>query len=151
MTFDVPTNGYTDLTDPYSSSAGSVPSDFQQPFTGGLSSFGGLSYFDAGGPDMLDLLAGSGGGTWLDISGTGLSRVGYIRFSLSNDGNSGTNFNFELDAVSIAHDARRLGGAGTMQHRVGNYCVDPSGSDESWAGLAGGTGRIGARPTILTR
>ena len=58
-----------------------MPSDFQKPFTGNLSSFNGLRYFDAANPDMLDLLAGSGGGKWLDISGTGLAQVGFIRFS----------------------------------------------------------------------
>jgi hypothetical protein len=105
VTFDTPTNGYTDLADPYSSSPGSALSDFQQPFAGSLSSFDGLPYSDTGGPDMLELLAGSGGGTWLDISGSGLNRVGYVRLSLSDDGQSGTSLNFELDAVSIAHAA----------------------------------------------
>ena len=105
ITFDVPTNGYTDLSDPYSAAAGFVPSDSQQPFLGSLSSFDGLRYFDAGGPDMLELLAGSGGGTWLDISGAGLAKVGFIRFSLADDGNSGTSLNFELDAVSISRAA----------------------------------------------
>jgi len=105
VTFDVPTNGYTDLTNPFSSVPGSTPSDFQQPFVGSLASFDGLRYFDAGGPDMLELLAGSGGGTWLDISGTGLAHVGFIRFSLADDGLSSSSLNFELDAVSIAHAA----------------------------------------------
>jgi hypothetical protein len=105
VAFDVPTNGYTDLTDPFSSVAGSVPSDFQQPFTGSLASFDGLPYHDAGAPDMLGLLAGSGGGTWLDISATGLTQVGFIRFSLADDFDANTRLNFELDAVSIAHAA----------------------------------------------
>ena len=108
VTFDVPTNGYTDVTDPFSSAPGSMPSDFQQPFLGGLNSFDGLPYFDAAGPDMLELLNASGGGTWLDISATGLAQVGFIRFSLADDGLAGTSLNFELDAVSIANGA--LGG-----------------------------------------
>ena len=103
VVFDIPANGYTDLTDPFSSTPGSVPSDFQQPFTGGLSSFNGLTY-----PGMLGLLAGSGGGKWLDISGTGLSQVGFIRFSLADDGNAGKNLNFEIDGVAVSHAA--LGG-----------------------------------------
>jgi hypothetical protein len=103
VAFDIPSNGYTDLSDPYSSAPGSNPSDFQQPFTGGLSSFDGLPYSDAGGPDIRELLSGSGGGKWLDISGTGLARVGYIRFSVLDDLNPGTGRNFELDAVSVAH------------------------------------------------
>jgi len=105
ITFDVPTNGYTDLANPFSSTPGSSPADFQQPFTGSLSDFGGLPYFDASNPDILDLLAGSGGGTWLDISGTSLSQVGYLRFSVADDGDGLTSLNFELDAVSIASDA----------------------------------------------
>ncbi|HEY3393421.1 MAG TPA: hypothetical protein VGK58_11990 [Lacipirellulaceae bacterium] len=105
ITFDVPTNGYTDLPDPYWSKPGGVPSDFQKPFLGSLSSFNGLRYSDAGGPDMLETLAGSGGGTWLDISAAGLSQVGFIRFSLADDLDANTRLNFELDAVSIAHGA----------------------------------------------
>src|SRR4051794_12179919 len=105
--FDVPANGYTDLSNPYSSAPGSALADFQQPFVGGLSSFNGLRYSDPSSFDMLDLLAGSGGGKWLDISSTGLTQVGYIRFSVPDDGTP-TNQNFELDAVSISHAA--LGG-----------------------------------------
>ncbi len=105
VAFDIPANGYTDLTDPFSGTPGSVPSDFQQPFTGSLASFNGLKYFDAGGPDMLDLLAGAGGGKWLDISGTGLAQVGFIRFSLADDGDAGTSLNFEIDGVAVSHAA----------------------------------------------
>jgi hypothetical protein len=97
--FDVPANGYTDVG-PFASLPGSALSDFQQPFVGSLSSFDNLSY-----SSMLTLLAGSGGGKWLDISSAGLPQVGYIRFSLADDGNSGTSLNFDLDAVSISHAA----------------------------------------------
>jgi len=103
-TFDVPANGYTDLAGPFSSTAGNIPADFQQPFTGSLDNFDNLPYFDADNPDMLDLLAGSGGGTWLDLSSTSLSQVGYIRISIADDGTSAEQ-NFELDAVSIARNA----------------------------------------------
>lgn len=95
--FDIPTQGYTDV-------ANTVESDFQQPFVGALTDFNGLALSDPANPDILDLLAGSGGGTWLDISATGLAKVGYIRFSVP--ATSGTNF--ELDAVSIS--ATALGG-----------------------------------------
>ncbi len=98
--FNRPTNGYTDLSDPFSSVPGSALADFQQPFVAGLGDFAGLPYSDPSGPDVLEVLAGSGGGTWLDISSTGLPRVGYIRFSVAGAGS-----NFELDAVSIAHGA----------------------------------------------
>lgn len=91
--FDMPTSGYTDA-------AFTQPSDFQQPFSGVLSDFDGLDF-----PGMLSLLGGSGGGVWLDISATGLPQVGFIRFSLPDDLDSGTALNFDLDAVAISHAA----------------------------------------------
>jgi hypothetical protein len=104
-TFDIPMNGYTDLNDPYAATAGSGLSDFQQPFAGSRSSFTGLRYSHASDFDILDLLAGSGGGKWLDISGTGLSQVGFVRFSVADDGNASTSLRFQLDAVSVSHTA----------------------------------------------
>ena len=107
--FDIPANGYTDLTDPYAATAGAVESAFDQPFTGMLDDFAGLSYYDAGATDVLDVLAGSGGGTWIDISATGLAQVSYVRFSVADDGNAQVDLNFELDAVTIS--AAALGAA----------------------------------------
>jgi hypothetical protein len=104
VNFNIPTNGYTDLTDPFSPVAGSALSDFQQPFTSPVTSFASLPYADPNGPDILEVLNGSGGGNWLDISGKGLSQVAYVRFSLPN-GAADPNVHFELDAVSIAHGA----------------------------------------------
>lgn len=103
--FDVPSNGYTDLSNPFASMPGSAPSDFQLPFVGNLNSFDGLQYSHPTNVDVLDLLAGSGGGKWLDISSSGLPQVGYIRLSVADDGNSSVGLNFELDAVSISHEA----------------------------------------------
>lgn len=102
--FEVPTNGYQDVA-PFSGTPGSVLSNFGLPFAGNLSSFDGLPYGDAVEFDMLELLAGSGGGTWLDISGTGLAKVGYVRFGVADDGDLFTALNFELDAVSLADAA----------------------------------------------
>lgn len=102
--FNRPSNGYTDLSDPFSATLGTELSDFQQPFVADLSEFAGLPYSNPSGPDLLEVLAGSGGGTWLDISSTGLPRIGYIRFSVADDFTA-TAQNFELDAVSIAHGA----------------------------------------------
>src|SRR4029079_14688661 len=75
IAFDIPANGYTDQTDPFAAAPGSALADFQQPFIGSLASFSGLPYSHATNPDILDLLAGSGGGKWLDISATGLAKV----------------------------------------------------------------------------
>lgn len=104
VTFSNPTNGYSDVTDPYRATPGSVLADFQKPFTGSLASFDGLKHHDAGATDILDVLNGSGGGTWLDIP-AGLSQVGFVRFSVADDGNAAVGLNFELDAVSIARGA----------------------------------------------
>lgn len=84
----------------YTNAAATTASDFQQPFTGDLASFDGL---DFGG--MLTMLGGSGGGTWLDISATGLSQVGYVRFDLADDLDAQTELNFDLDAVTISYAA----------------------------------------------
>ncbi|MBX3411847.1 MAG: PEP-CTERM sorting domain-containing protein [Pirellulales bacterium] len=100
-TFNVPTNGYLDAG-PFDGTPGSVFSDFGKPFTGTLSSFAGLPYSSLSDFDILDLLDGSGGGTWIDISGSGLSQVGFVRFSVADDGDPFTSLKFELDALSLA-------------------------------------------------
>ncbi|HZZ71487.1 MAG TPA: PEP-CTERM sorting domain-containing protein, partial [Pirellulales bacterium] len=94
LTLSNPTNGYTDLTDPYSATPGIGSSDFGSPFSGAINDFDGLNY-----SQMLTLLNGSGGGNWYDFSSTGLSEVGYVRFT----NNSATPF--YLDAVAVANDA----------------------------------------------
>ena len=95
---DMPTNYYLDPDGPYlTSGEGLGEADFSKPFTAGLSDFDGKSW-----PEILTLLDGSAGGNWLDLSPTGLSQVGYVRFSVPDDGDSQTSLNFELDAVSIA-------------------------------------------------
>jgi len=104
-TIDIPTNGYTDITDPFSGTAGSANSDFGLPFTGTLSSFANKVFNNNSAGDILHLLNGSGGGKWLDISATGLNKVGYIRLSVADDGNAGTSLSFNLDAVSVANPA----------------------------------------------
>ncbi len=103
--FDVPTIGYADVTDPFAETAGNTPSDFGKPYEGALADLAGLSYHDANAPDILDVFAGSGGGSWLDLSSTGLEKIGWLRFSVPSDGNPDTHFQFELDGVSIANNA----------------------------------------------
>jgi hypothetical protein len=78
VVFGNPTNFYTDTSiENYSAPLGMVTADFSGPFDGTLSSFSGRTY--AG---MLTLLGGSGGGTWLDVSGSGLESVEYVRFDV---------------------------------------------------------------------
>lgn len=76
--FSNPTNFYTDVSiDNYSAPLGTTVADFGKPFTGSLSSFDELTY-----PQMLQLLDGSGGGTWIDVSASGLASVQYVRLEV---------------------------------------------------------------------
>lgn len=93
--FEMPANYYLD-SGPYDANAGSVFADFSKPCAGQLSDYDGLTDY----ADVLAVLDGSGGGTWLDMSSTGLTRVGYIRFSVAAGGET-----FEIDAVSVSNAA----------------------------------------------
>ena len=99
-----PANYYTNAG-PYDpiAPASQALSDFGQPFTGTVASFDGEDY-----AQVLDTLDGSGGGTWLNLSGTGLSEVNYIEFSVPDDGTGieGTNgTRLPIDAVAVANTA----------------------------------------------
>ncbi len=98
QTFDGVANGYLDAS-------GTLVSDFQQPFLHSVAQFQGLSYRAESGNDILAALDGSGGGKWIDISSTGLEKVGFVRFQVSDDFDLATALNFELDALSIATGA----------------------------------------------
>jgi len=98
ITPDLPTSVWTNAAGPYlTDTAGLTEADFSAPFAGALSDFDGKTY-----TEIKALLGGSAGGYWLDLSPTGLSEVGYIRFSLADDGVATPPLNFELDAVSVA-------------------------------------------------
>lgn len=76
------------------------PADFGKPFTGTLASFNGESY-----SQVLATLAGSGGGTWLDLSGSGLTQIDFIEFSVPTDGTSfggSIGSRLPIDAVAVA-------------------------------------------------
>ena len=76
-----PTLGYLDVTDPLSSTAGSVLSDFTKPVD---------PSFDPTGLTLAEIVTGydrSGGGVGIDLSGTGLSAISYVRiFNLVGSG-----------------------------------------------------------------
>jgi hypothetical protein len=92
ITFDIPTNAYTDTTiDKYFAPLGSSLADPFKPFMGTLSSFDGLSY-----GQMVSLLNGSAGGTWISLADTGLPSVEYVRFDVP----MGANYRLVLDSVS---------------------------------------------------
>ena len=75
QSFDLPTNVYTDVSAAQTNTPGTVPADFAKSFTGTLSNFDGETF-----QQTLATLNGSGGGTWLDLSTTGLSAVNYVEF-----------------------------------------------------------------------
>jgi hypothetical protein len=72
-----PTLGFTDITDPFSSPAGSVPTDFTKPVDPNFNPFGkSLSEIIAG-------YDGSGGGLGIDIGAFGLDAIRFVRVSSS--------------------------------------------------------------------
>jgi len=91
-TFTNPTNYYTDVSiNNYSAPLGSAAADFSKPFTGTIDSFAGLTY-----PQIVQLLGGSAGGNWIDVTPAGLASVQYVRFDVPAGGTQ----RLVLDAVT---------------------------------------------------
>lgn len=93
VTFSNPTNRFLDVAPwtGYSPQPGAVESDVFKAFFGGFSDFSGKTY-----AEMLPLFGGSAGGTWLDLSASGLSSVGFVRFEVP----AGADYRLVLDAVT---------------------------------------------------
>jgi hypothetical protein len=91
VTFNVFGNYWADSLGPYSKNPGTVRADFGRPFVGDLASLGGANF-----AQVLDWLNGTAGGTWIDLSPSGLDRVGWVRFSGVAEG-----MTLEIDAVTI--------------------------------------------------
>lgn len=91
-----PTQGYTDAgifgTDENFLPNGTVPTDFFTPVDPSLSisDFVGLTYADA-----LSLYNGSAGGTPVDLAGSGLASISFVRISVP----VGAGFSTEIDAI----------------------------------------------------
>lgn len=86
-----PTLGYSDLTDPYSTEAGLVLTDFTRPVN---------PAFEAMGKSFAQIVAaydGSGGGTGVDIGVVGLPSISFVR--ISNPATSSVNV--DIDAFAI--------------------------------------------------
>lgn len=83
-----PTLGYSDLTDPFAVNPGNILSDFTRPVDPAFDPTG--LAFGA----IVAGYAGSGGGSGIDLSSTGLASILFVRIS-----NTGTG-TVEVDAVS---------------------------------------------------
>jgi hypothetical protein len=83
-----PTLGYSDLTDPFALNPGTILSDFTKPVDPAFNPTG--LAFGA----IVAGYSGSGGGSGIDLSTTGLASILYVRIS-----NTGTG-TVEIDAVS---------------------------------------------------
>lgn len=112
VTFDIPSNFYAaGVSSPgYTTTHGTVEADWSQPFQGALADFNQKDW--AG---VLSLLDGSGGGTWLDLSGTGLDAVRYVQFVVPA-GQTDAMFVDALVGVAIPEPAALslLGGAALL-------------------------------------
>jgi hypothetical protein len=106
ITFNIPSLYFVNAG-PYDSAAPASPqlTDFGKPFEGTLASFDGKDF-----PGVVDAFKAtgggySGGGTWLDLSTTGLTQVGYVQFLVDDDNNPNTNQRFAIDSLTIANGA----------------------------------------------
>lgn len=87
-----PTVGYLDTTDPFAPTAGSVLSDFTKPVNPAvLASVAGLNT-----AQIIAAYDGSGGGSGIDLAGSGLGSVSFVR--ISNP--AGSLRTIEIDALA---------------------------------------------------
>lgn len=92
ITFSNPANYYLDSSiSSYFQPLGTLGADAAKPFLGTLASFNGQTY-----AQMLATLDGSAGGTWLDLSGTGLAEVNFVEFDVP----VGAGYRMVVDSVS---------------------------------------------------
>jgi hypothetical protein len=101
--FDAPSNYYSEgVSNPHTWSHGTTAADFFKPFNGTLADFSGRDW-----TGTLDLLDGSAGGTWLDLTPAldeGLSHIRYVRFDV------GEGQQMVLDAVVAVPEPAAVGG-----------------------------------------
>ncbi len=87
-----PTNYWLDQPiSNYNQNLGTLAANPSKPFLGTLASFSGQTY-----SQIKTTLNGSAGGTWIDLSGSGLPAVNYVR--LSNP--TGSSFRTVVDAIT---------------------------------------------------
>jgi MYXO-CTERM domain-containing protein len=78
--FTQPTQGYANQSDPYAFPAPPAPSNFDQPFAGGLGSFDGLNQ-----SQISTMLQSSAGGTWIAMTPAVAAALDEIRFVRISD------------------------------------------------------------------
>jgi hypothetical protein len=92
IVFTNPTNAYLDSAiSNYFEPLGTQLADQYQPFTGTLASFNGKTF-----DQIKQLLNGSAGGNWLDLSDTGYSQISYVRFVVP----AGATYGMVINSVS---------------------------------------------------
>lgn len=101
--FTMPTNYYTDTAISGGfQPLGTVHASQSKPFLGGPSSFNGQTY-----AQMKATLNNSAGGTWLDLRGTPVYSVNYVKFDVA----PGTGDHLNLDAIGGMGAANTLSSA----------------------------------------
>jgi hypothetical protein len=96
VTFDSPANYFADASNPYltAAPANATLADFGKPFSGNLATFNGLNW-----SQTLAALDGSGGGTWIDFSASGLSNIVAVQFSIGATAPGNSDGKLFIDAV----------------------------------------------------
>lgn len=84
-----PTLSYLDLTGPYDTQPGSVPSDYTRPVNPALTL---NDFLDRSFAEVVALYDGSGGGIPIDIASSGLSEVSYVRIDVPVEAQSAPDF-----------------------------------------------------------
>ena len=100
--FNNPSNYFANASSAYLTAppVGGAPADFGRPFLGNLATFAGLDW-----NATLAALDGSGGGTWIDFSGTSFSSIRAGRFSIAGNAPPGTEGKLFVDAVAANNAA----------------------------------------------
>lgn len=96
-----PTLGYSDLTDPYAPTAGSVLADFTKPVDPNFTIPAGTTF-----AQIVAGYNGSGGGFGVDIASSGLTSVNFVRISVDTT----AQFVPEIDGFAVVPAP----GAGTL-------------------------------------
>lgn len=104
ITFANPTNAYSDAIVNLSYGSGTTLADPFKPFTKSVTDLSGLWFRDVNQPsDIVRVLNGSAGGTWVDVSGVPLSLINYVKFDVPSDSR------LVVDAVTAVPEPTCLG------------------------------------------